>query len=157
MTIRTIITATGLAAMMLAGFGGAAAEAKPHRHLQRPFFEFEDYPFGQHCMRFGHALHCSEPRWGGTNHIMRRDPGYYSWSNDPFDPGYRVYNDDPGYSFSHRLSCGEARERVRSLGFKKVVSKDCSGKSYSFTGSKRGHRYLVKVNAHTGRVKPYAM
>jgi hypothetical protein len=58
---------------------------------------------------------------------------------------------------SHRLSCNEARFRVRERGFKKITTRDCSGKSYSFTASKNGARYLVKVNAHTGRVKASAL
>lgn len=49
------------------------------------------------------------------------------------------------------------RVSLHKSGFKKISTKDCSGKSYSFTASKNGARYLVKVNAHTGRVKASAL
>lgn len=123
--IKTGIFSAALAAVLLAGVSGTA-EAK---RLNKPYFAFEDYPFGEHCMRFGSHLHCSGPNFGR--------PGPH----------------DPGYAFTHRLSCDEARFRVRERGFKKVVAKDCSGKSYVFTGRKNGHRYAIKINAHTGRMK----
>jgi hypothetical protein len=130
MIIKTVFSA-GLAAMVLAGFAGVAEAKKV-----RPYVEFEDFPFGEHCMRIGNHLHCSGANFG--------------------HPGYR-HPHDPGYAFTHRLSCGEAKSRVRARGFHKIVTRDCSGKSYSFAASKNGMRYTVKVNAHTGRVKAYGL
>ena len=131
MTIKTIFKA-GLAALVLAGLSGVAEAKRGHR----PYVEFEDFPLGEHCMRIGSHLHCSGANFG--------------------HPGFR-HPHDPGYAFTHRLSCGEAKSRVRDRGFHKIVTKDCSGKSYSFSAIKKGNRYLVKVNAHTGRVKVYGL
>jgi hypothetical protein len=131
MTIKTIFRA-GLAVLVFAGLSGVAEAKRGHR----PYVEFEDFPFGEHCMRIGSHLHCSGANFG--------------------HPGFR-HPHDPGYAFTHRLSCGEAKSRVRARGFNKIVTKDCSGKSYSFSAIKKGNRYLVKVNAHTGRVKVYGL
>ncbi len=46
---------------------------------------------------------------------------------------------------------------VRERGFRKVVTRDCSGRNYSFTGSKNGRRYVVTVNARTGRIRASAL
>ncbi len=132
MNIKTIVGA-GFAALLVAGVSsGAEAKKAPHSHAH-----FELFPFGERCLVVGIHRNCAGMGYGG--------PGYY---DEP-------WNDYP--VISHRLTCDEARFRVRERGFKKISTKDCSGKSYSFTASKNGARYLVKVNAHTGRVKASAL
>jgi hypothetical protein len=51
-----------------------------------------------------------------------------------------------------KLSCSAARNMVDHSGFNHVKARDCKGKVYSFSASRKGHRYLVRVNAHTGRI-----
>jgi hypothetical protein len=57
----------------------------------------------------------------------------------------------PRYGFYHnRLSCGEARARVRSSGFRNVNTIECRGSTYTFEATRRGGDVTVLVNARTG-------
>lgn len=56
-----------------------------------------------------------------------------------------------------RVSCGEARYRLRQHGYKNIVTKDCLGSLYAFTATKKGVRYFVKVNAYSGFLKSSAL
>lgn len=118
MNFKTILTAVATALVLAAGVDTAVAGQVHHR---RPYVDFLDFPFGEHCMRIGSHLHCSEPR----------------------RPKHYVI----------RVSCGEAKYRLRQHGYKNIVTKDCLDSLYAFTASKRGARYLVKVNAYTGYLK----
>lgn len=111
MIIKTILSA-GVAAVLLAGLAGTAEAKKGHS----PYVEFEDFPFGEHCMRIGHHRHCSIP------------------------------------TYSQRLSCDEARFRLKMKGYKNILTRDCSGNSYSFSAKKNGKRRLLTMNAITGRL-----
>jgi hypothetical protein len=68
-----------------------------------------------------------------------------------FRDGYGWYR--PGYApVRARLSCGEARRIVRRSGYRDVVARNCSGRTYSFE-VRRGGRYgVVFVNSRTGQI-----
>lgn len=131
MTFKSVLAA-GMTALSLAGLAGTA-EAKTQLYIGfgPPHLWSED------CEWIGRRYHCYGPHYG--------NPHYY--------PGYGYYNDPP--HFAHRIACAEAKSMVRKRGYHKVKTQDCSGRSYSFTASKNGHRYLVKVNAYTGRMKAH--
>ncbi|MBL8790464.1 MAG: hypothetical protein JNM45_08190 [Rhizobiales bacterium] len=68
--------------------------------------------------------------------------------SDPFCMGIGRHCRD---SFGdNRITCGEARYRVAVRGFTKVVTRNCAGSTYAFTGSKKGKRYHIKVSGRTG-------
>src|SRR5688500_6024831 len=46
---------------------------------------------------------------------------------------YHDYDDDD-YGYSRKLSCREARRRVRSHGFHDIVTRECAGRNYTFSG-----------------------
>ena len=51
-----------------------------------------------------------------------------------------------------RLSCGEARARVRHSGFRNVATIECRGRTYTFEATRRGRDVIVYVNARTGAI-----
>lgn len=53
---------------------------------------------------------------------------------------------------SNRISCGMARNRVMARGYHNVSTVECSGPTYTFRGTYRGHRYRLIVNARSGDV-----
>ena len=85
---------------------------------------------------------------------------YYDYQ---MGPDYRYYNGrgwyqyQPDYQFQYgnnrgRISCGEAKSIVRENGFRNVRTRECEGRTYTFTAMKRGHRVLVFVNSRNGNV-----
>jgi hypothetical protein len=79
------------------------------------------------------------------------------WYRDEFydDPRYdgRRYDDRRYYDRrSARLSCGEARRIVRRSGFRNVSARECSGRTYTFSATRKGRNVIVYVNARTGSV-----
>jgi hypothetical protein len=58
---------------------------------------------------------------------------------------------DHGYGYG-RLSCGEARARVRHSGFRNVSTIECNGRTYTFEATRRGRDVTVFVNSRTGAV-----
>lgn len=133
MTFKSIL-AVGVTALSLAGLTGTAeAKTRVYVGIGAPPLWSDD------CQWIGRQYHCFGPHYG----------------NPHYDPRYGFHGDEP--RFAHRIACAEARSMVRERGYRKVMTKDCAGKSYSFTAIKKGHRYLVKVNAHTGRMKAHAL
>ena len=59
-------------------------------------------------------------------------------------------------AFLHReprpLLIGEAKRIVRNNGFRNVATRECDGRTYTFTANRNGHRILVFVNSRTGAV-----
>jgi len=51
-----------------------------------------------------------------------------------------------------RLSCGEAKWRVRNSGFRNVSTIECRGRTYTFEATRRGRDVTVYVNARTGAI-----
>jgi hypothetical protein len=86
---------------------------------------------------------------------------YYDYQ---YGPDYRYYDGrgwyqyQPNYWYQYqpryrgRLSCNEARRIVRQNGFRNVVTRECQGRTYTFTATRRGHQILVFVNSRTGAV-----
>ncbi len=75
-------------------------------------------------------------------------------------PGYR-YRDgygwyEPGFidrpRFRGRLSCGEAKWRVRDRGFRNVRTIECDGRTYTFQARRGDRRIIVYVNSRSGAV-----
>lgn len=58
-----------------------------------------------------------------------------------YDPGYY-----PVYGGYGGVSCGEARQIVKSNGFHQVYATDCGGKIMKFKGKQNGFWYRVKIN-----------
>jgi hypothetical protein len=71
--------------------------------------------------------------------------------NEIGDP-YGCYDCSPRLGFYHRgrLSCGEARARVRYSGYRNVDTIECRGSTYTFEATRRGRDVTVFVNSHTG-------
>lgn len=97
------------------------------------------------------------PDFGYGNSNCSYNPrrcGY--WTPRPhyfYTPRHRpiyYYGDD--VPVRHKLSCGAARNLVDHSGFNRVRASECRGKVYTFTGSRKGHLYVVKVNSVTGRI-----
>ena len=74
----------------------------------------------------------------GPGYVYRRGYGWYN-------PGYRRAN-------RNRLSCGEARSRVRNRGYNNVSAIECNGATFTFRGSRSGHRYRLFVNSRSGAI-----
>lgn len=68
-----------------------------------------------------------------------------------FRDGYGWYRPVGVYNRG-RLSCGEARSRVRNSGFRNVATIECSGSTYTFEATRRGRDVRVYVNSRTGAV-----
>ncbi len=68
-----------------------------------------------------------------------------------FREGYGWYR--PMFMFGPgRLSCGEAKWRVRNHGFRNVATIECQGRVYTFKARRGDHRVIVYVNSRTGAV-----
>jgi hypothetical protein len=91
---------------------------------------------------------CSR-REGNCRHFYN---GYYyetPWWTLPLIIGGSIAHDNYGYD---RLSCGEARARVRHSGFRNVSTIECNGRTYTFEATRRGRDVTVYVNSRTGAV-----
>ena len=88
----------------------------------------------------------------GTNFTLFFGVPYYDQqmgSDYRFYPNRGWYRGDvrPGY---RRMSCNQARHIVQDEGFRRVVARDCEGRTYSFSARRSGHRFIVYVNSRTG-------
>jgi hypothetical protein len=68
-----------------------------------------------------------------------------------FRDGYGWYRPVPVYKRG-RLSCGEAKWRVRDKGFRNVSTIECRGATYTFKARRGDNRVTVYVNSRNGRV-----
>lgn len=128
------IVAAGLAALTLAFMPAPQAEAKTKVVISigTPGFGYGSSYCYHHPRRCGY--------WTPRPHyyyVPRHRPIYYY---DDYEPIRR------------KLSCGAARNLVDHSGFNKVRASECRGKVYTFTASRKGHRFVVKVNSLTGRI-----
>lgn len=76
---------------------------------------------------------------------------HYSYRVGPdyrFREGYGWYR--PVDIYDDRLSCREARARVRNSGFRNVSTVECQGRTYTFEATRRGRDVTVYVNSRTG-------
>lgn len=84
---------------------------------------------------------------------MHRERDFFGFDDGPFGMhcmrfGHSRHCNDA--FFENRVNCGEARYRVAAAGFTKIVTKNCAGSTYRFTGNKKGARYLITVNGRSG-------
>jgi hypothetical protein len=78
--------------------------------------------------------------------------GYQVGPDYRFRQGYGWYQDSRYYNNRGRLSCGEAKWRVRNSGFRNVSTIECRGRIYTFEATRRGRDVTVFVNSRTGAV-----
>lgn len=64
------------------------------------------------------------------------------------DPDYR-YGWYPSV-YRGRISCSEARARVRNSGYRNVDTIECRGSTYTFEATRKGRDVRVFVNSRTG-------
>ena len=77
--------------------------------------------------------------------------GYQVGPDYRFREGYGWYRPVAVYNRG-RLSCGEARARVRHSGFRNVATIECQGRTYTFDATRRGRDVTVYVNSRTGAI-----
>lgn len=49
-----------------------------------------------------------------------------------------------------RATCRQAARQLRNAGYRKVVARDCTGRTYEFQARKNGRRVNLTYNARTG-------
>jgi hypothetical protein len=81
---------------------------------------------------------------GVPHYSYRVGPDYH------FRKGYGWYQ--PTTMNRGRLSCGQAKWRVRNSGFRNVSTIECRGRTYTFEATRRGRDVTVYVNSRTGAV-----
>jgi hypothetical protein len=84
---------------------------------------------------------------------------YYDYQMGPdyrYYQGRGWYRHQSGNQFLYgnrgRISCGEAKRIVRDKGFRNVVTRECEGRTYTFTARRNGNRILLFVNSKNGNV-----
>ena len=77
--------------------------------------------------------------------------GYQVGPDYRFRDGYGWYRPVGVYNRG-RLSCGEARSKVRRSGFRNVDTIECRGRTYTFEATRRGRDVTVYVNSWTGAI-----
>ncbi len=77
--------------------------------------------------------------------------GYQVGPDYRYRDGYGWYQ-DRNYYHRGRLSCGEARARVRHSGYRNVATIECRGATYTFEATRRGRDVTVFVNSRNGRI-----
>jgi hypothetical protein len=89
-------------------------------------------------------------------HIGIGTPGYYSpyYGYGPYY-GYSPYYG--GYDYYaprkyRKLSCGQARAILRDRGYRKIRTRDCDGRTYSFIARRKGETFIVHVNSRSGAI-----
>lgn len=78
--------------------------------------------------------------------------GYQVGPDYRYRDGYGWYRPSGYYYNRGRLSCGEARARVRNSGFRNVATIECRGATYTFEATRRGRDVTVYVNSRNGRI-----
>lgn len=86
------------------------------------------------------AVAVSAPAQADTNFSIGVGLGLGGFGGG-YEPDYY-----PVYGGYGGVSCGEARQIVKSHGFHKVQAYDCSGKIMKFKGKQNGFWYRVKIN-----------
>lgn len=85
----------------------------------------------------------AEAKNNATNYFDRHEIG---------DP-YGCYNCTPRWGFyRNRISCGQAKARVRSSGYRNVATIECRGSTYTFEATRKGRDVTVFVNARNGAI-----
>lgn len=53
---------------------------------------------------------------------------------------------------NNKLSCAQARDKVRNRGYRNVSTVECGGRTYTFRATRNGDRTRVYVNSRSGAV-----
>ena len=152
MILKSLFAAGAFAFSLLLATG--ASEAKTRVHL-------------------GIGLGLDSPGYGGNYGYYNGGPGYYCRDTLIFDNCYRRWpgiaghyssrrvHDYPYYYdgyrrpqrvYRNKISCNDAQRMVRSAGYVNIRPRDCVGTRYSFRATDHGRRYVVSVDAITGRM-----
>jgi hypothetical protein len=51
-----------------------------------------------------------------------------------------------------QISCSRGRRMVEDAGFRRVQTRNCSGRNFRYTGRKRGDGYLIVVDSRRARI-----
>jgi hypothetical protein len=130
--------AAGLVALTMAFVPGAPAEAKTRVHIGIGSGPFVDY-----CWTRG-GRHCGwRPRPHHFYYVPHHRPLYFY--------GYD-YRYDHRRPVARKMSCRAAANLVDHSGYNHVRTSECRGEVYTFRARKKGHNYIVKVNAFTHRI-----
>jgi hypothetical protein len=88
--------------------------------------------------------------------------GGVPYYDNQMGPDYRYYQGRGWYQYQpdyqlrlrHRanISCGEAKSIVRENGFGNVRTRECDGRTYTFSAFRHGRNVLVFVNSRTGAI-----
>jgi hypothetical protein len=82
----------------------------------------------------------------------RHYEGYRHYDGHRYPRYRRSYYDYDDDGYSRKLSCREARRRVRAHGFHGIETRECAGRNYTFSGFRNGRYAIIHVNSYTGRV-----
>lgn len=139
MAFKTLLAA-GFAALTLAFAPVPQAEAKTNVHIGIGIGTggWVDPCWGNSGRRCGWR-----PRPHYFYYVPRHRPLYY-YDDDRYDYVHRPVR--------HRLTCHAARNLVDRSGFNSVRTRECRGEVYTFRARKKGHNYVVKVNAYSRRI-----
>ena len=92
-----------------------------------------------------------------TNFRIYLGEPYYDYQVGPdyrYYQGRGWYQYQPDYQMRYRhranISCGEAKSIVRENGFRNVRTRECEGRTYTFSAFRHGRNVLVFVNSRTG-------
>ena len=104
---------------------------------------------------------------GGMASLAEAKTNFRIYLGEPYydrqmGPDYRYYDGRGWYQYQPdyqnqprnrgRISCNEARRIVRDRGFRNVATRECEGRTYTFTARRNGNRILLYVNSRTGAV-----
>lgn len=70
------------------------------------------------------------------------------WNTSYYIPVQKVPSAHPA------MSCGAARERIRSDGYHNIVARDCRGSSYTFSATRHGRPVVLHFNPRNGHLAP---
>ncbi len=136
--MKNLILAGVCAASMVFGLSGAEAKSSVHIYFGVPHYGYAVDP--DYIYRSGYGWY---------------DPDYAY--DDEEDEGYGYYDHPYGERYRdqyarNRLSCGEARRKVRNQGYRDVRTVECNGITFTFRAWRNGRPHQILVNSRTGAV-----
>jgi hypothetical protein len=57
-----------------------------------------------------------------------------------------------GIGNPYRIGCAEGRSILRDRGFYRVLTVECYGRTYTYTGRRHGDRFRILLSSRTGRI-----
>lgn len=73
------------------------------------------------------------------------------WNTSYYIPVQKVPSAHPAMTHA-AMSCGAARERIRSDGYRNIVTRDCRGSSYTFNATRHGRAVVLHFNPRNGHL-----